>query len=428
MSRFTFVHAADLHLDTPFEGVARVAPDIAAALRDASLEAWDRLVELTLDEGAVLLLLAGDLYDGEERGVRAQLRFLQGLERLAERGIRTCIVHGNHDPLGGWSAIRRWPPGVTIFGADEVSAVTVEAGGEPLATVHGISFARRNTTENLARRFRRGEGPELQIGLLHCNAGDQREHASYSPCSLADLRNAGMDYWALGHIHQRQHLEEGDPWIVYPGNVQGRSPKPSERGAKGAEVVDVVDGRVADVRFHAVDRIRFAHEEIDVSEYRDLGELRTALLATAGGLRGQHAGRGLLVRVALTGRSALHADLRRPAAIIELRDELRSELAGEAPFFWWESLRDQTQAPIDKSIIRGRDDFPGELLECAARLRDDQRRLLDFAATRWGAVAASRLPTELEPGGRQLPRAVLLALLERAEDEALALLDDEAPA
>lgn len=110
MGTFRFVHAADLHLDTPFEGIGRVAPQIAEALRDASLNAWDALVRLTIDRDAAFLLLAGDIYDGAERGVRAQLRFVRGLERLAEHRIQTFIVHGNHDPLDGWSAIRKWPP------------------------------------------------------------------------------------------------------------------------------------------------------------------------------------------------------------------------------------------------------------------------------------------------------------------------------
>src|SRR5690242_8646941 len=148
MTGFRFIHAADLHLDTPFEGLARTSPEVAAALRDASLAAFDALVELTLREQAAFLVIAGDLYDGAERGVRAQLRFLRGLERLSAAGVHVLMVHGNHDPLGGWSAIRAWPAGVHVFPSDAVEAVTVERDGEPLATVHGISYATRDPGEN----------------------------------------------------------------------------------------------------------------------------------------------------------------------------------------------------------------------------------------------------------------------------------------
>ena len=104
--RFCFVHAADLHLDTPFRGIGQVNARLGERLRDASLDAFDDLVQLTIDRRAEFLLLAGDVYDGADRGVRAQLRFLRGMKKLAFEGIPVFVVHGNHDPLDGWSAIR----------------------------------------------------------------------------------------------------------------------------------------------------------------------------------------------------------------------------------------------------------------------------------------------------------------------------------
>ena len=140
--RFCFIHAADLHLDTPFEGIGQVAPWVADALRDASLEAFDALIELACDRNAAFVVLAGDIYDGAERGIRAQLRFKKGLERLSDAGIWSFVVHGNHDPVTtGWSALRsEWPPLVRIFEPGTVGEVTVKKDGEPIATVRGISY------------------------------------------------------------------------------------------------------------------------------------------------------------------------------------------------------------------------------------------------------------------------------------------------
>ncbi|MEX1265086.1 MAG: DNA repair exonuclease [Actinomycetota bacterium] len=131
---FCFIHAADLHLDTPFQGIGQVTPWVADALRDASLEAFDALVELALNRNAAFVVFAGDIYDGAERGVRAQLRFKRGLERLSDAGIWSFVVHGNHDPIAtGWSVIRSdWPELVKIFGSEIVDAVTVEKDGEPI--------------------------------------------------------------------------------------------------------------------------------------------------------------------------------------------------------------------------------------------------------------------------------------------------------
>src|SRR5438270_2398302 len=155
--KFRFVHAADLHLDTPFASIGRVAPEIADRLRDASLEAFDALVRMAIEREAAFAVFAGDIYDSADRGVRAQLRFIRGVERLGERGIPVFVAHGNHDPLDGWSAIRRPPDNLTVFGAETVEAYPVMQGGDVLAQVYGISYGRRDVTENLALRFQRHE-------------------------------------------------------------------------------------------------------------------------------------------------------------------------------------------------------------------------------------------------------------------------------
>ena len=279
MSGFRFVHAADLHLDTPFEGLRDTAPAVGRALRDASLEALDALVDLCIEVDAAFLVIAGDVYDGPERGLRAQLRFRAGLERLSHFGVRVLVVHGNHDPTEeGWSAIREWPEGVHVFGSERVEAVEIDG----VATVYGISYPRSDVRENLAlafpRKAGRSEGTGLRVGVLHCNAGGHAGHAPYAACNLDDLTGAAIDYWALGHVHAREVLCE-DPWVVYPGNLQGRSPHAGERGEKGAMVVDVEDGRVAAVTFRALDRVRFLVSELDVSSASDLGEVESRLRA-----------------------------------------------------------------------------------------------------------------------------------------------------
>ena len=375
MKPFRFVHAADLHLDTPFRGIGRVAPAVAKVLQEASLDAWDELVRLTIEREAQFLLLAGDIYDGPERGIRAQLRFERGLERLAERGIQTFIVHGNHDPLDGWSAIRSWPPGVTVFGSTSVESVPVLRGGTTIATVHGISYAKRDTTENLALRFQRAPGDGLQIGLLHCNVGDNSEHASYSPCSAGDLIRGVPDYWALGHVHSSQLLSNADPLIVYPGCLQGRSTHPAERGPKGALVLEADEAGVQSIHFEALDRVRFLDFDLDVSTVDDMPGLQRALVSRASDLRLKNEGRGLVVRAHLTGRGEVHGDLMRVDAISGLLQELRREVEGSDPFLWWSSIEDRSRLVHDLDAVRARSDFSSELLRLSDTLKaDDEQR------------------------------------------------------
>ena len=378
--RFCFIHAADLHLDTPFKGIGQTAPGVADALRDASLEAFDALVELALARNAAFVVLAGDIYDGAKRGVRAQLRFKKGLERLSGAGIWSFVVHGNHDPVTtGWSAIRsEWPPLVKIFDPETVDEVMVEKDGELIATVRGISFAQRAEINNLALRFPMRSGPELQVGVLHCNLGGNPEHDPYAPCSVDDLMKPDYDYWALGHIHQRTVVRDGDPWIVYPGNLQGRHTKASEQGAKGALVIEV-DGRtVQPPEFVPLDVVRFLQIEIDIVDIVDLSSLEERLLGEASRMQGTLDGRSALVRVVLTGRGPIHADLARKAAIGEVLQAMRDETGEVVPFLFWESIRDETLTELDLDAIRKRGDFSSELLKLADEVSGDEATLAAF--------------------------------------------------
>src|SRR5947207_11647809 len=136
--KFCFVHAADLHLDTPFASIGRAAPEIAGRLRDASLEAFDALVRLAIERAAAFVVVAGDAYACADRGVRAQLRFLRGVERLGERGIPVFVPHGKPDPLDGWSALRRAADNPVVFGGEAGATHTLLAGGAVLAPGDGI--------------------------------------------------------------------------------------------------------------------------------------------------------------------------------------------------------------------------------------------------------------------------------------------------
>ena len=418
---FRFVHAADLHLDTPFTGLARVDDTVAQALRDASLSAWDALVDLAIEEQAAFLLLAGDIYDGPSRGLRPQLRLLAGIRRLVEANVKVLAVFGNHDPVGGgWSAVTDWPAGVTLFPADAVTAVPIERDGRRLATVHGISFGRAEETDNLAARFRRSDEPGLHVGLLHANVGAQPDHGNYAPARREDLLAAHLDYWALGHVHRHRTVIAGDPcWAVYPGSLQGRSPAPGEQGAKGAVVVECDDqaGVLAPPRFVPLDRARFLTVDVDAGREVDAAGVTRAVSDRLALLHDQpeHAGRGLLVRVAVGHLPVAAAGLGQ--GVHELEQEVRDQLAGLDPFVWCESIRLSADAAVDPEVVAGRSDFAGELLARARELCADAAELAELLAG-----LDQELPAALR---RDLPAVQgdsAQALLAAAERECLRLL------
>ncbi len=435
---FRFIHAADLHLDTPCEGVVQPAAGaragevadaaaITTALRDASLQAWDALVRFTLDADAAFLLLAGDIYDGAERSPRAQLRFHAGLVEVAAAGCQVFVVHGNHDPMHGargWSAIHDWPAGVTVFDPGAVSCVPVQVDGQQVALIQGVSYEQRDTTQNLARLFHRAEGPGLQVGLLHANVGAQSGHQPYAPCALGDLEAADLDYWALGHIHKRQTLRDGGPWAVYPGNTQGRSVKPSETGAKGALLVEV-DGSVQDMRFHELDCVRFVNDTVDVSEAGEVVELQEALAGKLDDLQAANNGRGLVVRLTLSGTPSIAGDLRRDAHGLEdVLGYLREQYQGREPFVWVESLRDGLKTPLDREALRLREDLVGELARRAEGMGDEPAARADFVVRAAGLLDQPKIRRALAATEPDDPAGVLDEALELALD--LLVTGDEA--
>ena len=358
---FSFLHAADLHLDTPFTSVSGYPERVGAALREASLEAWDALIQTAINRQVAFVVLAGDIYDGAERGIRAQRAFLTGVTRLADHGIRTFLVHGNHDPVTeGWTAITTFPAEVHRFSETEVESLVFEAGGEQVV-VHGTSYAVSATTENLALQFPTATPGAFNVGLLHANlSGLGSKHQDYSPCSVDDLRRTGYQYWALGHIHQRQTPHEVNPWIVYPGNIQGRTPRSSERGAKGAIIVNVTNGVAAEPEFVAFDRVRFVDIAVSITTVADTGALLDQLEQAADPAR--HDGRGVLVRATVEGSGRLHQELLAPARREEILRELRDRGASTAPFAWWERITWRTRSSVDVIDIRRREDFTSDLL------------------------------------------------------------------
>jgi DNA repair exonuclease SbcCD nuclease subunit len=422
MPDFRFVHAADLHLDTPFDGLSRLGGDLPARLRDASLAAFDNLVAETLRVEADALVLAGDLYDGPDRGLRAQLRLRDGFARLTRAGVQVLLVHGNHDPVQeGWSAIGSWPEGVHVFSADEVESVPVTRAGREIARVYGISYARADTTENLAARFPQTSDAPFALGLLHANVGNNPQHASYAPCELGELTGGGMDYWALGHIHAAQVLSQGPVHAVYSGVLQGRSPKPSEQGAKGAYVVDVEQGQVRALEFRPLDIVRFEQLSLDVAGIADAGQLQDALQSAAADAAEAAHGRDLILRAELTGRGSVHRQLRQGEGLEDLLAALQQTGSGTAGAqVWWDRLIDRTAPPLDKDAIRKRGDFSAELLGRADALMADPDRLDAFLAEHV-RPADRRLKGRLTASDPEAERAVL----EAAVDEALDRLEPE---
>lgn len=415
-SAFSFVHCSDLHLDSPFVGVGTIAPAIAEALKDATFKAFDRVVDLAIERQTDFIIIAGDVYDGENRSLRAQLKFRDGLARACTAGIRCFVAHGNHDPLNGWEAALSIPTGAVRFGAQSVEKHTVERNGVPLAAVYGVSYAARDIKTNLAAQFHRDSDGLYSIGVLHCNVGGRPEHDNYAPCTLDDLCGAGMNYWALGHIHTQMVLRETAPRVVYPGNTQGRSVK--ETGTRGCEIVSVGASGNAQVEQVETDAIRWSNREISIEHLTTVDDLIDQIAATKEAERAAAGGRAVVMGLTLAGRGELHTQLIHAGVVDDLAQRLRDGEDERADFVWVHSMEAETGTPVNIAERREVPDFVGEYLKTA----DGMRRAADAAKKLREILSAAPNFNEVRTSVARMTNDEILHSLQEAETYGLDLL------
>ncbi|TVY08290.1 metallophosphoesterase family protein [Paenibacillus cremeus] len=423
MRAFRFVHAADLHLDSPFRGLVKLPESLRERLRESTFQALDRLVQLAVRERADFIVISGDVYDIKDRSLRAQLRFCQALETLAGHQIPAFVIHGNHDPMkDGYAAKLRYPEGTRVFGCEKVeSHVVMDAEGKALCRVSGISFGQAVVTENLTPGFRRWDDGLYHIGLLHTNVDGDPQHDNYAPCSLKDLNGRGVDYWALGHVHTRQIVQER-PWVVYPGNPQGRHIR--ETGARGCYLVDVTAGGETTVQFHALDEVRWQEQSVSIAGLTTEQELKETLEEAVEAAREVSEGRPALLRVTLTGRGELHPVLQRAGVKTDLAALLweAEKHSQRNAVVWIESIHDQTGALVDRGHLAAQPGFLGDLLRLAEEAGMTSEQLDSFATEAFAVMAGQPMLASLLQG---MGTEELAAWLQEAEELAMEALSPE---
>lgn len=409
-----YIHAADLHLDAAFKGLSFDSPadkdlSISTRLHQATFTALDRLVDLCEAEKPDFLVIAGDIYNQEDCSIKAQLRLRDACQRLAKHSIQVFLAHGNHDPLSSRLQTLHWPDNVVIFG-EGLESHAVWRDNSIVAVVHGISHSTDKESRNLAKGFSRRLPQNLtpqqdddcfHLGVLHCSLDSSSTADRYAPCSLEDLKNAHMDAWALGHIHQR-NIVCPQPFVAYAGNTQGLHIQ--ECGPKGCLLVQAMpETRAAlslasdaeasakseaapdaspnipqnssssaqafnsnfscSAAFHALGPVQWENLELDMDnvsafdtlENRMHDSLEQAAARTGVGCQ------TLIARLRLRGRTSLDKDLRSAHVLQDLVERVRG--ASQAtPEVWLKDIIVDTGQELDMAALCSREDLLGEIV------------------------------------------------------------------
>lgn len=373
-------------------------------VRSATRRALVRLVDLCLEECASLLLIAGDLYDGDYKDFSTALFFSAQMTRLQQVGTQVVWLRGNHDAANRMTKHLRPLPHVFELSTAAPQTQIFEHLG---VAVHGQGYVSREVRENLVANYPKSHSGLCNIGLLHTALDGRQGHAPYAPCSPDQLRAKGYDYWALGHVHQREIIGS-EPWIVFPGNLQGRHIK--ETGPKGCMVLEIDDVTVLKVEERILDSVRWETCDVNLTDASHMDDILDAASRQMRSLRDGAGGRVLATRVRLLGSTRTHAAIcSEEQRIIE---ELRASSL-EAGELYLERVEFLTHGLSDPETFARREDALGELFRALSLVSDDEHELRAF----WEEVvhALGSVPVELLRHEDIDPRAIV--------DEARRLLE-----
>jgi DNA repair exonuclease SbcCD nuclease subunit len=372
---FRFLHAADIHLDSPLQGLVRYDGAPVDELRGATRRALEKLVSLAIQRQVDFVVIAGDIYDGDWKDHHTGLFFVSQISRLRDEQIPVIMIAGNHDAASKMTKSLRLPDNVQLLSSTEPQTATHPRLAELGVAVHGQSFANAAVTTNLARSYPKKVSGFYNIGVLHTSLEDPQGHMPYAPCKLHDLRQKEYDYWALGHIHHRRIVSQ-DPLIVFSGNIQGRHIR--EPSAKGCYLVSVQADGSTELEFQPLDVFRWELCQIDMTGSDRPDDLLSAFSQQLDRLRSHHDALPLAVRVLVEGSTTTHQEL--VANCGHWMNELRATaISASSGSVWIEKVKFQTHRPADLQFDLTDRGPMSVLLQFMQECRDDEVLLRELA-------------------------------------------------
>jgi 3',5'-cyclic AMP phosphodiesterase CpdA len=369
-----FLHASDLHIDSPLRGLDRYEGAPVARLRTATRAALERLVDMAVAGRVDFVLFAGDIYDRDWQDFHTGLFFREQMVRLGRADIRVFIVQGNHDAQGVITRQLNLPSNVNVFSSRTAQTFRIN---ELSVAIHGRSFPDRAVDEDLVPSYPAPVPDFFNIGMLHTSLNGRPGHDTYAPTDLATLVAKGYEYWALGHV---------------PGNP-GRLPNGPVLGA-GCGLISVEAGRIDRIR--RADVARWNQVIVPLDGLNDLEALGDAFRETlepvlVGAMDRLHA-----VRVTLTGSTVLHRlEANQPGTLAAAVQAAAQDVSDAE--IWIEQVRLELTTPMDRAQAAQRHDAVGELIRLVDSIAGDELELTSWARAELGDLI-NVLPSEVTTG------------------------------
>ena len=367
MGKLKFIHAADLHIESPYRGVSNMNSVLGERLIKLGFKAFDNLVETAIKNKIDFLLIAGDSFDSSNVSLSAQYRFMRGLGRLNEKNIPVYIVCGNHDPLTSWIKAINLPENVHVFPANEVSKVEFKKEEQVLAHIFGVSFEEKEENRPLANQFMVEDYTVFSIGLLHGTFAGMEHKNPYCPISMEQLQRSRMHYWGLGHIHKRTIVNEQKPTVIYPGNLQGRHF--NETGEKGAYLIEVDQENRVDPTFVPLSEVVFLRKEIILEEHDSIASVTNKIEELKAQLSDEY---GVVkLRLMLKGDTAAISDLSDVHELQGLIETLNESVNYNSDFVYLSKIENETRPVINWEERMQGDDFVADLMRRYEKIQGD---------------------------------------------------------
>lgn len=418
-----FIHAADVHLDSPLDQLRRLDQSAAARLQQASRRSLGKIVETALEHQVAAVLIAGDLFDGPVKDAGAGLWVDSQFKRLSRANIPVILIRGNHDAQSNARRVVHWSEGVHMLGTEQPETRILDKVG---LAIHGQSFGARAETSDMAAAYPNPLTGYFNVGMLHTSLAGSSAHDVYAPTTVSALESKGYDYWALGHIHQRStNSLSSRCYIGFSGNTQGRHIR--ESGPRGFHLVQLADNQLTSVDFVASDSLRWHEVNLDLTEIDSLGEIEDLLQPLVEPLIEQADGRSLALRIRLCGSTSLHRSLTTLGTLDKLSETLSDRLS-EFGEVWLEKVKLYTR-PVESALAVELDlplKYLGQVTEELIGDQGMHDQLLESLEELFKKSRPELLPVNSPLVVDTAREVELLRLLQSARDLVLSRLSSEA--